>query len=101
MATYDPRSDGSEFRGWFGAKPSQIEKAQRIHALRVIRPGLTEDNLETVSEDDLEKITKEFEEERAKGNKFITPKFLNKLGKKYGFIGGKCYFVTILFETGN
>ena len=32
---------------------------------------------------------------------FITPKFLNKLGKKYGFIGGKCYFVTILFETGN
>ena len=101
IATYDPKSDGGDFKGWFGARPSQIEKAQNIKAVRVIRPGLNEDDLKTVSEDDLEKITKEFVEERAKGDKFITPEFLNKLGKKYGFTTGKCYSVTILVQARN
>ena len=91
-AVYDPESDGGEFLGWFGARPSQIQKAKGIKAVKVIRPGLNEDDLKTVSEEDLEKMTKEFEEECAKGDNFITPELLRELGRKYCFTSGKCYY---------
>ena len=38
----------------------------------------------------LERITKEFEEQRAKGDDAVTKQFLVDLGLKHGFTIGKC-----------
>ena len=86
---YDPEHDGSEFQHWFGARPSQIEEERGIKAVKVIRQGLTQEDLKSVSEEDLERITKEFQGKRAEGDRSITEDFLKELAMKYHFTAGK------------
>ena len=86
---YDPEHDGSEFQHWFGARPSRIGEERGIKAVKVIRQGLTQEDLKSVSEEDLERITKEFQHKRAEGDRSITEDFLKELAMKYHFTAGK------------
>ena len=93
---YDPAVDGyqdldqdSRFKQWFGARPLQIEKKHGIKAVKVIRQGLTQGDLKSVSEEDLEKITQEFKDKRGEGDRSVTEDFLKELAMKYGFTAGK------------
>ena len=51
-------------------------------------PGLSEEAMHPVSKQDLSRITGEFERQRSKGDRTVTKKFLNNLGRKYGFTIG-------------
>ena len=84
---FDPEKDG-EFKDWIGFRPSQISMDEGIKAVRVNRPGLTKEELNPVADDELAKVTKEFEEQKAKGDAAITKEFLVRLGLKYGFTIG-------------
>ena len=85
---FDPEKDGS-FKDWIGFRPSQIGMDEGIKAVRINRPGLTKEDLNPVTDDELERIMREFEEQRAKGDITITKEFLDNLGLKYGFTIGK------------
>ena len=85
---FDPEKDGS-FKNWTGFRPSQIGMDEGIKAVRVNRRGLTKEDISPVTGDELERISKEFEEQRAKGDSTITREFLADLGLKYGFTIGK------------
>ena len=88
---FDPEKDGS-FKDWTGFRPSQIGMDEGIKAVRVNRRGLTKEAKEDrnqVTNDELERITKEFEEQKAKGDVNITKEFLANLALKYGFTVGK------------
>ena len=88
-AIYDPEKDGSEFREWFGAKPSRIGRERRIKAVKVIARGLTQEGLKSVSEEDLQRITKEFQDKRAEGDRAVTRDFIQELAVKHQFTTGK------------
>ena len=85
---FDPEKDGS-FKDWTGFRPSQIGMDEGIKAVSVNRRGLTKEDLNPVTDGDLEKTTKEFEEQKAKGDVNITKEFLANLALKYGFTVGK------------
>ena len=85
---FDPEKDGS-FKDWIGFKPSQIGMDEGIKAVRVNRRGLKKEDLNPVTDDNLMTITREFEEQKAKGDITITKEFLDNLGLKYGFTVGK------------
>lgn len=79
-------------------RPSQIEKGQGIKAVKVIRQGLTQDDLKSVSEEDLDKMTREFKDKRAEGDRSVTQDFLKGLALKYGFTAGN--FLSHGFKAG-
>ena len=85
---YDPTKHG-HFKDWMGFTPSQIRKEDGVKSVRVIRPGLTKQEVKPLSDRDLEKVVKEFKKQRAKGDEKITVGFLNRLGKKHGFTMGR------------
>ena len=82
------------FQRWFGARPSLIEEEQGIKAVKVIRPGLTQEDVKSVSEEDLERITKEFQDKRTEGDRSITKDFIKELAMKYHFTAGKWMIFT-------
>ena len=84
-----PEKDGSEFREWFGARPSRIGKERGIKAVKVIARGLTQEGLKSVSEEDLQRITKEFQDKRAEGDRAVTRDFIQELAVKHHFTTGK------------
>ena len=85
---FDPEKDGS-FKDWAGFRPSQIGRDEGIKAVRVNRRGLKEEDVNTeVDVTKLEKVTKEFDEQRAKGDYAITKQFLVDLGLKHGLTIG-------------
>ena len=87
---FDPEKDGS-FEDWAGFRPSQIGQDEGIRAVRVNKIQ-KDSSLNVDTEADgakLEKITKEFEEQRAKGDHAVTKQFLVELGLKHGFTIGK------------
>ena len=85
---YDPTEHG-QFKDWIGSTPSQIRRNDGIKAVRVIRPGLSKQEVKPLSDRDLEKVVKEFKKQRAKGDKNITVGFLKRLGEKHGFTTGQ------------
>ena len=91
---FDPEKEDS-FKDWVGFRPSQIGMDKGIKAVRVNRQGLTKEELDPVTSNELEKITKEFEDQRAKGDSSITKEFLIKLGLKHGFTIGMNKFLVI------
>ena len=84
---YDPTR--IQFKDWIGFTPSQIGRGDGIKSVRVIRPGLSKQDVKPLSETDLDKVVNEFKEQRAKGDKKITKEFLKKLGVKHGFTTGQ------------
>ena len=86
---YDSEKDGS-FKDWIGFRPSQIGMGEGIKAVRINRRGLTQEEQSPVTDDDLKRITNEFEEQRTtKGDVGITKEYLTNLGLKYGFTIGE------------
>ena len=85
---YDPTKHG-QFKDWIGFAPSQIGRDDGIKSVRVIRPGLSKQDVKPLSETDLDKVVNEFKEQSAKGDKTITKEFLKKLGVKHGFTTGQ------------
>ena len=85
---YDPTKHG-QFKDWIGFAPSQIGRDDGIKSVRVIRPGLSKQDVKPLSETDLDKVVNEFKEQSAKGDKTITKEFLKKLGVKHGYTTGQ------------
>ena len=95
---FNPSKDG-QFKEWIGFRPSQIRKKDCIKAVRVIRPGLSKQDVKPLSERDLEKVVNEFREQRAKGDTEITEGFLKRLGEKHDFKTGQYEYQTNCFDS--